>query len=319
MWNVDTVRFTDVSSGPRIVVVGSYVEVFTMEVPRAPLDGETVIANASRTDPGGKGSNQAVQMARLGAEVELLAVVGGDAAGAAALDLWREEGVSAQLVRTDPRLPTGVAFVLLEASGRNRIAVEVGANAGLAAADVARAESAIQAAGLVTAQFETSPDTATAAFRRARAAGVPTLLNPAPARRCSADLFTLVDVLVPNRTEAAWLSGLPPDAGVEAAARRLREWGAGAVVVTLDEEGALILDGAGPRLVPGFRVPVVDTTGAGDAFVGALAVALAEGRTLDGAVRWANAAGARSVTRAGVVPGLGRRRDLTAIGEGSVD
>ncbi|MBO0702657.1 MAG: ribokinase, partial [Candidatus Dormibacteraeota bacterium] len=132
-------------AGPRIVVVGSYVHVFTIQVPRAPLDGETVIASTSRADPGGKGSNQAVQMARLGAEVELLAVVGDDPAGATALELWRQEGVGARLVRTDPGLPTGLAFVILEASGKNRIAVDVGANAALGAPDVARAGAAIEA------------------------------------------------------------------------------------------------------------------------------------------------------------------------------
>lgn len=299
------------------MVVGSYVDVFTIQVPRAPLDGETVIASASRADPGGKGSNQAVQMARLGAEVELLAVVGDDPAGGAALDLWRKEGVGSRLVRRDPRLPTGLAFIILEASGGNRIAVDLGANAGLGAADVGGAEAAIEAAGLVTAQFETPPETAAAVFRRARAAGVPTVLNPAPVRPCPADLFPLVDILVPNRIEAASLSGLPLEAGAEAAARRLRERGAGRVVVTLDEEGALLLDEAGARLLPGFDVPVVDSTGAGDAFVGALAVGLAEGRPLDVAVSWANAAGARCVTRAGVVPGLGGRRDLAEIAGGA--
>lgn len=301
------------SGGPRIAVVGSYVRVFTIEVPRAPLEGETVVASASREDPGGKGSNQAIQMARLGAQVDLVAVVGADAPGAAALDLWRSEGVGTHLVRTDPGRPTGVAFVTLDAAGRNRIAVDVGANAGLGAADVVRAEAAIETAALVTAQFETPPDAAAAAFRRARAAGVPTLLNPAPARHCPEGLLPLVDVLVPNRSEAASLSGLPPEAGAEAAARRLRERGAGTVVVTLDEEGALILDQAGARLVPGFGVPVVDTTGAGDAFVGALAVALAGGRALDDAVRWANAAGARCVTQAGVVAALGTTQELARI------
>ncbi len=295
---------------PRIVVLGSYVHVFTIQVPRAPLDGETVIATASRADPGGKGSNQAIQMARLGAKAELLAVVGDDAAGVAALDLWRQEGVDARLVRADPRLPTGLAFVTLDASGRNRIAVDVGANAGLSAADVGRPEAAIEGASLITAQFEIPPDTVAAAFRRARAAGVRTLLNPAPARPCPPELFPLVDVLVPNRLEAASLSGLPPKAGAEAAAKSLRERGVGSVVVTLDQEGALILDAAGARLLPGLKVPVEDTTGAGDAFVGALAVGLAEDRPVDVAVRWSNAAGACCVTRAGVVSALGARQDL---------
>lgn len=298
----------------RIFMVGSYVQGFTIEVPHMPVDGETVIGSDSFVGPGGKGSNQAIQAARLGADVELLACVGDDGFGRAARELWAEEGLGTTLVRTDPSRPTGLAFMILDQNGQNRIAVDVGANGSLSPEDARLAEDAIAAVDLVMAQFEPPVATVLEAFRIARRHGVPTLLNPAPARPLGDDLLPLVDVLVPNLSEARELTGLPARGfRVDAAARILRERGAGTVVVTLEEEGAYVLDGGGGRRLAGVEVDVVDSTGAGDAFCGALGVGLAGGVSIDQAVREANRAGAFCVTRVGVVPGLGTERELSAL------
>lgn len=298
----------------RICMVGSYVQGFTIEVPHMPVDGETVIGSDSFVGPGGKGSNQAIQAARLGADVELLACVGDDVFGRAARELWAEEGLGTTLVRSDPSRPTGLAFMILDQNGQNRIAVDVGANGSLSPEDARLAEDAIAGADVVMAQFEPLVVTVLEAFRIARRHGIPTLLNPAPARPLGDDLLPLVDVLVPNLSEARELAGLPA-AGfrVEDAARILRERGAGTVVVTLEDEGAYVLDGDGGRRIAGVEVDVVDSTGAGDAFCGALGVGLAGGLSIDEAVRDANRAGAYCVTRVGVVPGLGTERELSAL------
>ncbi|MFZ0214982.1 MAG: ribokinase, partial [Candidatus Dormiibacterota bacterium] len=260
---------------PRICVIGSYVHVFTIEVPHAPEDGESVIGGRSQDGPGGKGSNQAIQMARLGAEVDLVAAVGDDERGRDARRLWEGEGIRTRQVRGHGTLPTGLAFITVDASGQNRIAVDVGANAALDAAAIEDARAEIAAADLVVAQFETPVAAVRTAFLIARETGTPTLLNPAPPRPAGGDLLALVDVLTPNRIEATALAGLDPGAEPATAARALRERGAGTVVVTLEAEGALCLHGEEARRLPGLAVPVRDTTGAGDAFTGALAVGLA--------------------------------------------
>lgn len=300
---------------PRLFVVGSYVHAFTIAVPRMPGDGETVIGSGSDVGPGGKGSNQAIQAARLGAQVDLLACVGDDDFGSAARELWAAEGMATGLVRTDPARPTGLAFVILDETGQNRIVVDVGANLSLSVADVRDAEDAIAAADLVMAQFEPPVEAVVEAFRIARRHGVRTMLNPAPARAVGEDLLPLVDVLVPNLSEAEALAG-PGPAGFDVAggAAALRERGPDAVVVTMEERGAYLLDGGAGRRIPGFGVDTVDSTGAGDAFCGALAVALARGTPIDAAVTFANRAGAFCVTRIGVVPGLGTEAQLASLG-----
>lgn len=298
---------------PAIVVVGSYVHAFTIAVPRMPGDGETVIGSGSDVGPGGKGSNQAIQAARLGARVELLACVGDDAFGRAARELWAAEGLGTELVTTDPARATGLAFIIVDEAGQNRIVVDVGANVSLSPAGVRRAEDAIAAADLVMAQLEPPVDAVVEAFRIARRHGVRTMLNPAPARPLGEDLLPLVDVLVPNLTEAEELSA--PEGGafdVAGAAAALRARGPGTVVVTLEERGAYVLDEGGGRRVPGIQVGTVDSTGAGDAFCGALGVALGRGAPIDGAVAFANRAGAFCVTRVGVVPGLATEDRLPA-------
>lgn len=299
---------------PPIVVVGSYMHAFVVRAPRFPAEGETVFGTDSEIGPGGKGQNQAIAAARLGARVTILACVGEDAFGTAARDLWHREGLETGYVRSLAGQPTGMAFIILDAEGRNRIIVVPGANDGMGSAEAEAAEAAIAGARVVVAQFESPVAAVERALTLARRHGVPTALNPAPARDVGDDLLALADVIIPNESEAEALTGVAVRGGdAAAAARALRARGPRAVVVTLGEGGAYILDGAGGRGVPGIRVPVRDTTGAGDAFTGALAVALARGQSLDDAVAFANLGGAFCVTQPGVVPGLGTERELLAL------
>lgn len=271
----------------RVAVVGSYGVGLTVELDRVPDAGETVFGRTFRTDHGGKGSNQAIGAARLGAEVEFLTAVGDDAFGRAALDLWRAEGVRAEAVLSDAATMT--APILVESSGQNRIVIVPGALEHLSAAHVDAFADRIAAADVCLVQLEIPLRTALYALEVARHAGTRTILNPAPAP--PEPIAPSVDYLTPNETEVDAVRGA-----------------AGTLVVTLGEQGA---DLAG-ELVPGFPADAVDTTGAGDAFAAAFAVALAEGASDLVAVRWGCAAGAHMVEHAGVVPGLPTRAELLA-------
>lgn len=276
-----------------IAVVGSYGVGLTFEVDRVPAAGETVAGKAFRTDHGGKGSNQAVGAARLGADVALLTAVGDDAFGAGARELWAAEGVDADAVVELP-LATMAGAILVDARGENRIVIAPGALGRLTPAHVDAFAGRIAAADLCLVQLEIPVETATRALEVASREGVQTVLNPAPApaEPLRRELLELVDYLTPNELEREALG--------EAAT------GARAVVVTLGEEGALL----GDEHVPALPARPVDTTGAGDAFNAAFAVALAEGRSAAAAVRWGCAAGAHMVEHAGVVPGLPTRSQL---------
>jgi ribokinase len=269
----------------RVAVVGSYGVGLTVELDRVPEAGETVVGRAFRTDHGGKGSNQAVGAARLGAEVDFLTAIGDDTFGHEAIALWRAEGVQAQPVVADS--PTMTAPILVEPSGQNRIVIVPGALAELSRAHVDAFAERIGRADICVVQLEIPVDTALYALEVARRAGVRTILNPAPAP--PAPIAPEVDYVTPNETE-------------EEAVRGARA----TLVLTLGDEGAEI-DGT---RVPAFPASVVDTTGAGDAFTAAFAVALAEGVPELDAVRWGCAAGAHMVEHAGVVPGLPTRAEL---------
>jgi len=269
----------------RVAVVGSYGVGLTVEVERMPEAGETVVGRSFRTDHGGKGSNQAVGAARLGAEVDFLTAVGDDAFGHEARALWETAGVRADAL-TAPA-PTMTAPIFVEPSGENRIVIVPGALEHLRRDHVDAFAARIAAADVCVVQLEIPVETALHALELARAAGVRTILNPAPAP--ARPIAPEVDYLTPNETEAAAVAG----------AR-------GTLVVTLGDEGAEL---EGIR-VPPFPASPVDTTGAGDAFTAAFAVALAEGASDLEAVRWGCAAGAHMVEHAGVVPGLPTRAEL---------
>jgi ribokinase len=299
---------------PRICVVGSCNLDLTFRVPRLPRFGETLAAHALHQGFGGKGANQAVAAARLGAQVAMIARVGDDAFGRQYLDNLRFHGIDTTSVQADPRWPTGMASIFVSDAGANCIVVAAGANAGLTPDDIRNAGAVIQRADVVLCQLETPVETALAAFQIARTAGVRTLLNPAPAADLPGELLRLTDLCVPNETELELLTArsLAASGGIEAAARILQLRGPASVVVTLGAAGALLL-GATAELLAGQRVDAVDPTGAGDVFIGALAVFLAEGLALREAARNANAAAGLSVTRLGTQSAAPTRAEVEAL------
>jgi ribokinase len=297
----------------RICVVGSCNLDLTFHVARLPRPGETLAASALRQGFGGKGANQAVAAARLGAHVTMIARVGADVFGKQYLENFRAQGMDTTFVRADASRPTGTASILVSEAGDNCIVVAAGANAGLAPDDIRAAADAIRGASVVLCQLETPVEAALEAFRIARSAGVRTLLNPAPAALLPDELLRLCDLCVPNETELELLTGrsLVDVAAIEAAARMLRDRGPRAIVVTLAAAGALVVADT-VELIHGLRIDAVDPTGAGDVFVAALAVFLAEEASLQEAARLANAAAALSVTRPGTQGAAPTRAEVHA-------
>ena len=296
----------------RVTVAGSLNMDLVVRTPRIPRPGETIIGGEFRTVPGGKGANQAVAAARLGAQAAMVGRVGGDAFGGLLLENLAAAGVDHTFVTQDPQAATGVALIEVDDAGQNSIVVVSGANKRLSPADVEAAAAAIGAADVLLLQLESPLETVTRAAQVARAQGVTVILNPAPARPVPAGLLGLVDVLIPNESETALLTGLPvgDQEQAQAAAAALRRMGVATVILTLGERGALLAYEGGAELFPAFDVTPVDTTAAGDAFVGGLAVALAEGWPLQEAVRWGNAAGALATTVLGAQPSLPTRQAL---------
>lgn len=279
---------------------------------RIPRPGETLIGGEFLTAAGGKGANQAVGAARAGGKVTLIARVGRDVFGAEALAGLRRERIDVRHVVRDRSAPSGVALIFVGEDGENSIAVASGANAELSPADIRKSSGTLRAAAMLVMQLETPAATVRAAAEVAARAGVPVILNPAPARPLPDALLKRVSILTPNETEAETLTGIKVT-GAAAAAKAcasLRARGVRTVIVTLGNRGAFLADVDGQRLVPGFKVKAVDTTAAGDIFNGALAVALAEGKALQAAVRFANAAAALSVTRLGAQPSAPKRREV---------
>jgi ribokinase len=283
----------------RVVVVGSANVDLVVDVDRRPAPGETVLGRGHRRFPGGKGANQAVAAARVGATVALVGCVGDDASGDDLLAELDAAGVDTTVVRRLPRVTTGTAFITLTPDGENSIIVSPGANAHLDVASVDAAAPAIAAAAVVCAQLEVPLDAVRRGLELARRAGALTVLTPAPAVPEARELLGLADVLVPNLGEARALAG-DPEASPRAAARRLLGLGARAVVLTLGARGVVVETPQGTSELPARDVrDVVDTTGAGDTLAGVLAAMLADGASIPDAVRVAVDAAGISVTRAG--------------------
>ena len=296
----------------RIAVVGSLNMDLVVRVPRMPVPGETLIGHDFHVIPGGKGANQAVAAARLGAQVTMIGRVGDDDFGRAQQRNLAQEGIDVTHVSVDPEEATGIALITLDAAGQNSIILAPGANMRLTVAHVEAAAQTIADAEILICQLESPLEVVTRAIELARAQGVRVILNPAPARPLDTDLLHLVDYLIPNESETTLLTGIQVTdlSSAEKAAANLRERGVSTVILTLGEQGALLANARGMIHVPGYSVEVVDTTAAGDAFVGGFAVALAEGQPLPEAVRFANAAGALAVTRLGAQPSLPTRREI---------
>ncbi len=293
---------------PRVVVVGSANVDFVVQTPHIPHPGETVLGSKFVMAMGGKGANQAVGAARLGANVAFVARVGQDVFGDQCLETYEKEGVSTEFISRDPDEATGVALIAVAADGENSITVASGANMRLTPQDVETASGEFQQADVLVMQLEIPTDVVSAAAHLARHNGVPIVLNPAPARDLPKELLRMVDVLTPNRIELAQLAGLTETEvhtySDERLASVVLDLGVSRAVITLGSAGALVVDGNNVVRVPAFRVESVDTTAAGDAFNAGLAVALARGSSLEDAAHYANACGALAVTRVGAQPSL---------------
>jgi ribokinase len=296
----------------KVVVVGSINMDLVARSQRIPHAGETVIGGDFRTVPGGKGANQAVAARRMGAQVRMLGRVGMDTFGSQLLDNLSKAGVDATGVGRDPQAASGIALIMVDDAGQNSILVAPGANMLLSPADIDAAEAVTATAQVMLLQLEIPLETVVRAAQIGHAHGVKVVLNPAPAQPLPPELTRLVDVLVPNEFEAALLTGLPVDSDeqIRAAASALRATGAANVIITLGGRGALLATAQGFQHFPAFPVKPVDTTAAGDAFVGCLGAALAEGRTLEEAMRWGSAAGALATTKKGAQPSLPQRKEV---------
>jgi ribokinase len=297
---------------PKIAVVGSYGVGMTMRLDHVPGAGETVSGGRYDAGPGGKGSNQAIGAARLGASVSLLTAIGPDSLAADAHALWEREGVDASHVVTGAA-PTMVGFILVERSGENRIVIAPGALDELSIDAVEAFRPVMREADVVVVSMEIPLDAVTTALRIARAEGATVILNPAPAALLPHDSWQHIDVLTPNQTEAPILLGLPADHGLSPRelAIALRERSGATVVLTLGAEGALVAHDDTVEVVAPLTAPrIVDTTGAGDSFTAALAVALGAGAPLLEAVHRAAAAGAFAVGIEGVIDALPFPDDL---------
>lgn len=300
---------------PRVVVVvGSVNTDMVLRVPHLPAAGETVPGGGLATLCGGKGANQAVAAARQGASVHFVGAVGGDDFGARQRRNLAQEGIDLTHLATIPDQPTGVAMIAIDAQGQNMILLSEGANASVGVDHVEAARSIIESADILLCQLETPLPAVQHAIGIAHARGVPVVLNPAPARPLGPALLSRVDYLLPNETEAALLTGMPVVQADQAllAAQALRAAGARCVLVTLGAHGVLASDEHASFLEPAVRVPVVDTTGAGDTFVGCFAVAIAERRSLAEAVHEAQCAAALKVTRLGAQAAIPRRDEVLA-------
>jgi len=291
-----------------VVCVASWNVDLIAHIPQPLERGQTQMAQAFERMPGGKGSNAAIAAARQGAQVGLIARIGGDDFGQMGLDLWTREGIDSQHVLRGEGETNGTALILVYKDGDNSIAVYPGAGAGLTAAHVLGATDMLSQARVVVASCEVPLEATQAAFAIARTHDVLTLLNPAPAMPLPDDMWPMVDVLTPNEGE---LMVLADTTDIETAAQRLLQRGLKALVVTLGDRGcALFRQNASPLFVPGHSMAVADTIGAGDTFTGSLAAALAHQTPWSEALKWANAAAALSTQAHGAVTAMPSREQV---------
>src|SRR3954471_11598195 len=304
----------------KIVVVGSSNTDMILKLDRIPKPGETILGGEFITAAGGKGANQATAAAKAGGEVTFIARVGQDMFGEQAVAGFVESGINVDHVQRD-KSPSGVALIFVATDGENRIGVGGGANGKLSPADIKKAKAVFASANAVIMQLETPLETVQAAAEIADAKGAIVILNPAPAQKLPDSLLKKISILTPNETEAELLTGIRviDDASCSKAADALLRKGIKTVIITLGSRGSYVATSKSKQLVPGFKVKPVDTTAAGDTFNGALAVALAEGKSMFDAVRFANAAGAISVTRMGAQPSAPKRSEIEQLAGTTVD
>jgi len=302
------------SSEALVLVIGSLNMDLVARVPHLPAPGETLASDSFATVAGGKGANQAVAAARLGARTAMVGCVGDDTHGRALRDALRHEGIDLRALRTHATQPTGLALIAVDRASRNHIVLVPGANDTLGSADLDAADALLADAAVVVCQLEVPMLTVLQALQRAKAAGKTTVLNPAPARALDAALLAQVDWLVPNEVEASMLSGVAVhglSSAREAAAVLLRR-GCEQVLITLGAQGVLHAHAGGMQHHAAPVVEAVDTTAAGDTFIGGFAARLAAGATAAEAIRFGQAAAALSVTRPGAQTSIPTLRDVSA-------
>ncbi|MBS3803806.1 MAG: ribokinase [Oleiphilaceae bacterium] len=297
-----------------ITVLGSFMADLVCRADRMPAWGETLRGNAFAVGPGGKGSNQAIAAARQGATVNLISRLGRDAFGDMARNIYRDEGMNTAFISDDPDRSTGTASIVVDdARGENAIIIVPGACDGITEDHVTAAADAIAGSALFISQLELPLAVCRRGMALARENGVPVLLNPAPGGELPRDMFQSIDYLTPNESEASALVGQPVNTMAEtvAAAAILHGWGVPNVLITLGEKGVYVSSADFEGVIPAVKAgPVVETTGAGDAFNGGLATALAEGRSLADAARFGNAVAGISVTRPGAALAMPRRQEV---------
>lgn len=308
-----------IEPNPLVTVVGSFAVGLTLRAERFPVKGETLLGGDFDMGPGGKGSNQAVQIARLGANVEFVGRLGIDNFGVIGKKLYIDENVGSAFLSESDERNTGVGFIVLDKAGDNFIILDPGANGLFSPDDVDRAQERIKTSHVLITQLEIPVETAGRALEIARQADVISILNPAPARHVSPEILKNADIVTPNETELRIMLGHAPDANVDVIdlCNELLEMGVQRIILTRGAHGATIFTREGYHNMPAFAVDVVDTTGAGDAFNGTLANYLARGMPLEPAVRHAVAAGALACTKLGVIPALPRTSDIEKLLSGN--
>ena len=299
----------------KIVVIGSCNTDMVIKADRLPIPGETVIGGTFLMNPGGKGANQAVAAARMGGKVSFISKTGNDVFGRQSVELYNSEGINTEHIFSDPKNPSGVALITVDANGENCIVVASGANASLSPADIESSKSEIESADLVLMQLEIPIETVEYAAEMAHTKGIPVILNPAPARALSEKLLKRLYMITPNKTEAEILSGIKVSDWDRArkAADVISSKGVNIVVITLGSLGAFIKENNNYHKVEATRVNAVDTTAAGDCFSGSLCVGLSEGMSIVDAVKMAARASALTVTRMGAQSSIPFRKELTAM------
>lgn len=295
----------------KITVIGSFVMDNVAKMQRFPEAGETILGTTLEFFPGGKGANQCVSVARLGGDVEMIGMLGKDGNGDVFRKILKDEGIQSGNVFSCDK-PTAVAQIQINEEGQNRICVIPCANFEFGFEELDKVDDVIRKTELIILQLEMRLDVTKEIIRRAHAYGVKVLLNPAPAVKLEKEILGLLDYITPNETELSILTGLPTETDEEviAAAKELLSYGTKTVVATIGSRGALIATKDNVQIVKGYKVKAVDTVAAGDSFNGALAVALTEGKTLEEAVRFANAMGALTVTEKGAIPSLHTRAQV---------
>ena len=297
----------------KILVIGSLNADLVVRSPRFPSPGETIQGENLVTIPGGKGANQAVAAARLGAQVAMIGRVGTDTFGSMLINNLKQNKVNADRVIKDGSSATGTAVIVVDSQGQNSIILSPGANGKVTPSDIN--PGSFSSSSLLLLQLEIPIETVIHSANLAREKGLLVLLNPAPAHDLPDDLLKTADYILPNETELGLLTGKPVKdlAMVGAAGLSLLARGAKNIIATLGAQGALIVNKDGVKLIPSFKVNIVDTTAAGDAFIGGLAVGLLNGKSLEDAVQYACACGALAVTKFGAQPSLPNAEDVNGI------